>query len=140
MTRQQKLQEIENQIREDIPRLMEMREGCLVIHRNVLIKILYEKHNHYAAVTAEWDNPRNWILDKDTEYEIIGHEITLIDWYEWLLMKTDNELYYYTIDGSVLAIHRDTEHIKDIPIDISKLYLKDQSEELINFLHNLKNK
>lgn len=114
---------------------------------------------YYVGEILEDTSKRKWrVVSKDKDFIIIrqldrrveanfriqdiplffkrehNREILFNNWFEWLI-KTDSELYYYTIDGSVLAAYENGEHIKDIPIDISRSLLKDQPEQLINFLY-----
>lgn len=150
MTTQEKLKIVEERIKKDIPRLMEPTEGCLVIHRNTLIKILYEDGNHYKAVTVEWDEPKYWILDKDAEYTIIGHEIMLNDVLEWANKykgSCKSGEYYIELNSSGHFIHKYISDFTDryggisilftCKINLSEFRLKDQPEELINFLYEL---
>lgn len=152
MTTQEKLQAVVEQIRKDIPRLMEFSEGCLVKSTigDDYLKIVGNMSNSYVL----YDGLGVHKIHKEDfkqYFSIIGHEPMLNDVLEWMgrfenfgiwlpdgdiLKDVDSSNYYVefeTTTGESLADN-------SIKIDFSKPYLKDQSKELIDFLCNLINK
>lgn len=150
MTTQQKLHAVETAIRKALPRLMEPTEGCLVIFRNVKNKkqsgkILYNFGQDFYRIFCK--NESDEYLRRRNEVEILGHDILLSDVLEWLRLFNND---YCLWDGMLLklvgasnyyaefeTINEKTFDENTIKLDLSKPYLKDQSEELINFLYNL---
>lgn len=160
MTILEKLQAVTDEIRKALPRLMEVGEGCLIKH------CTQEDDEKPCYVIKRQDGGRldgYWYIDYaegdyiyrenpekiKNEFKIIGKEPTLLDVLDWLNMNNEN--IYILTDASISVVIFDQEaltdpyaksdcFIKDLAdIDISKPYLKNQSEELINFLYNLKN-
>lgn len=150
MTTQQKLQAVTEQIRKDIPRLMELSEGCKIICNGLkceIIKVLpnkivedvelfaFENSGEVPNIVALWQY--------EDDFEIIGHEPTINDVLEWvnelpknfrkLLIDSDGLIYKFAMNGTL-------EWLQDIKWDLSKPYLKDQSDKLKEFLYNLMNK
>ncbi|MFJ1431931.1 hypothetical protein ACILD7_02375 [Capnocytophaga canimorsus] len=94
MTKQEMLASLEAQIRKDIPRLIELREGCLLMknekHDNVL------KRGEVVKISCLWNDiiqvspigeplSRNYVECQIKDlFEVIGHEIMLNDVLEWL--------------------------------------------------------
>lgn len=152
MTIVEMLASVEAQIRKDIPRLMELREGCIIKNNHngdleiflgyisidgfsrVVLKDLYIK-------SIRIDIEGNLIIDEFDKYaySIIGHEIMLSDVLEWLFTSTLIS-YYISSSGEILywLIEGAPETRINIYWDLSSPYLKDQSEELIKFLYNIK--
>ncbi|WP_392448006.1 hypothetical protein ACF3OB_01210 [Capnocytophaga canis] len=141
------LSEVEKQIRKDIPRLMELREGCLLMknekHDNVL------KGGEVVKISCLWNDiiqvspigeplSRNYIEHQIKDlFDVIGHDIMLNDVLEWSLM---NKIFNIELIHKTLRMKpfKNLLHLNDYGRwDLSKPYLKDQSEELINFLYNL---
>lgn len=140
------LASVEAQIRNDIPRLMELTKGCKLwfadSYNSDLIKIIGENNEENTFyVIDEFYEVSEYKKDYvKEEYTIIGHEIIINDVLEWLakydfycitsngnLMKpVDGGKYYYEFEFT------------EIKVNLSSPYLKDQSEEMIIFLYNLK--
>lgn len=131
MTTQEKLQAVTEQIRKDIPRLMELSEGCeITSFSGDTLKII---HNY---------------VSKDGEpasYYIKGHEPMLSNILEWFEKRRQlpedtffQDVLFQTNNGKYLEIYGDSGLLAKW--DLSKPYLKDQNDELIGFLYNLKNK
>ncbi|WGU68233.1 hypothetical protein QIU19_13360 [Capnocytophaga canimorsus] len=82
-------------------------------------------------------------------FEIIGHEIMLNDVLVWLKIKTGCDIskgrYAVLPNGEFVFIEYEQQEGFDIvktfiSWNLSSPYLKDQSEELIKFLYDIKNK
>ena len=135
-THQEKLNELTEAIRKSIPRLMELSEGCEIISKIVdyFNKIEIES-NFIIGKNAEFDGEDIVVGDyfySTDNFTIIGHEPLLNDVLEWLKIKgikiTD------TTDDLLLCFGGYKYYSF---WDLSKSKLSDQSEELINFLHDL---
>lgn len=148
--RKSKLEIISTQIRKDIPRLMELREGCLVQNndnKEIDIFLAYTSDEYKNAILKDYEtgeiwvyfNDYFWINEKeDYAYSIIGHEIMLNDVLEWLDKKYFYNSYYMNSSGVILETK--ITYVNDKYItkwNLSSPYLKDQSEELIRFLYSL---
>lgn len=143
MITQEQYLELEAKIRKDLPRLLEPTVGCK-------LTLLYQDGKGEDTTIIE--NNDSWckllfsnrvdFYDKDIVDKsiIIGHDIILSDVLEWLsktpknfrkvLIDDDGFIYKFTMGGVI-------ELIENFKWDLSKIYLKDQSEELIDFLYNL---
>lgn len=154
MTPKQKLQVVETTIRKALPRLMEVRRGCILKNSNVWVRLLSDKGDYYEVMG--WDTiyqelKKEWL----PEYEIIGHDILLSDVLEWLNSSETRDLlnkktsnldttfeYVYVNGGNItLVYHRSDGGIslatRTGNWDLSKPLLADQSEVLWEFLYNL---
>lgn len=140
------LEELTREIREKLPRLKELGDSCKVrIHheRNPLLYIIgfNPLENTYYAQCKEG---RLAYVKKEYTHgsyntyelkEIIGKEPMLNDVLDWF----KNSQYKKGINLMHELIWSQTsEHILKL-WDLSKPYLKDQSPELIEFLHGLIN-
>lgn len=128
---EEKLQIITERIREDIPRLMELSEGCYVkladhIKTNNsedVVKVI-----HYFPFKSEEIS------------KIIGHEPMLNDVLEWIDItyeKGSMFLKYVMFQTSKRFLEIWFGDKIFAKWDLSKPYLKDQSIEFIEFLYNL---
>lgn len=153
MTTAEKLASVEAQIRKDIPRLMEVRQGCILFNKitNHFQKVYLETQhfvllNNLNITYLDFHSFRKNELD---DFEIIGHDIMLNDVLEWLkclgFLSECSSIYS---DGESfcreeLVYDNDDNFLykKTTCSDwyLPSPYLKDQSEELINFLYNIKN-
>ncbi|MFK8281656.1 hypothetical protein [Capnocytophaga cynodegmi] len=141
MTTQAMLASVEAQIRKDIPRLMELKEGCVLFNRrnedNLKIICLDTDFDEYVCLKNKMY--LTGVPFKDVSlFEIIGHEIMLNDVLEWLKNKFSNEVIIYE-GNNVFKIkgYNFDYDLGEFEWDLPSLYLKDQSEELIKFLYNL---
>ena len=123
-THQEKLSELKVEMRKAIPRLMELSEGCVIENEyKTKYKIYYNEIRYYNVFNDELVS-NSIVKPLSKSYNIIGKEPQLNDVLEWLGNKfINNNTNYIT---QVLSLW-----------DLSKPYLKDQSEDLINFLYNL---
>lgn len=119
-----KLQILEEKIRKDLPRLMELGEGCRV--KLADHKKTSDPNNIIKMVNA-------FTFKSEDIVEIIGHDILLSDVLDWLKTLRKN----FKLDSDILVVFVDAFTLKKSNINLSKPYLKDQSEELIEFLYNL---
>ncbi len=138
MTHEQKLKKVTADIRAKLPRLMELGKGCLVdaecTERWEIIycdfteeEAIYYAMNEFLGVAE---------LSKGDIEKIIGKEPMLNDVLEYVAMIVDEfEIVVgYSAFGKKSYLN---SSICDEEWDLSKPYLKDQSEELISFLYEL---
>ena len=125
-TDQQKLNELTTEIRKAIPRLMELSDGCEIkTQSGTKYKIYLEEESFYncfneKVVTTSMTKPLS-----THSYTIIGHEPLLNDVLEYFLEYTSLDFNTRQM-AYILASW-----------DLSKSKLREQSPELINFLHDL---
>jgi len=133
-THQEKLNELTEAIRKSIPRLMELSEGCELEKYNEKYKI-HEVKNERYYLTNILGGHTKYEIDRD--YTIIGHEPLLNHVLEWRRI-TNNYRASFIND---LFIDEDKSNetgvIVEVDWDLSKSKLSDQSEDLINYLHDL---
>ncbi|MDY3445739.1 hypothetical protein PG616_12965 [Riemerella anatipestifer] len=152
MTTQDKLKIITDNIRQKLPRLMELEEGCLVKDKgtDIIGKIVHKNNDEFIFI--QWMDDMYVKHSKcsleylKNRFKSLGKEPMLTDVLEWA-ENTDkylNSFLVLAIDfyGSIYNIDYDSKHIivgydKNIKWDLSKPYLKDQSKEVIDFLYNL---
>ena len=135
-THQEKINKLTTEIRKSIPRLMELSEGCEIISKiEDYFNNIEIESNFIIGKNAEFDGEDIVIGEYcygTINYTIIGHEPLLNDVLEWLKIKgikiTD------TTDDLLLCFGGYKYYSF---WDLSKSKLSDQSEELINFLHDL---
>ena len=138
MTTAEMLASVEAQIRKDIPRLMELREGCKVKKQGKTYTILKDGDGYVIGM--------GFFLYKETilkNFEIIGHDITLADvleWFRFLNSEGEEPFCYFTVDtnGNMIFDKFDEKTMR-LGWNLKSPYLKDQSKELIEFLYNAKN-
>lgn len=139
----EKLQILEEQIRKDLPRLLEPTDGCLfkgktgIIHTLVGYNDVNEKFV-FKCMDTEFNELFNYI--EEINFEIIGHDILLSDVLDWLKIKQffiDD--IYVDFDGYFGLLDMSYEKFKCFKVhwNLSNPYLKDQSDKLIDFLYNL---
>jgi hypothetical protein len=122
------LERLEKDIREKLPRLMELTEGCFINYKHSNAKLINKRGSEYCLLKAS--GIVEWVQDYVIiNYRIIGHDPILSDVLEWLSIKDNNtnvELYEdgLDIDGNALWC-------LEIP------FLKDQPQELIEYLATL---
>ena len=123
-----KLNELTDAIRKALPRLMEIENGQIFNSKYYGLiqatQIEIHKANIYSIYGFDFKCglPRsNYYL---RELDLVGKEPMLNDVLEWLNYKFLHSNTNYNID----VVYR---------WDLSKPYLKNQSEDLINFLHSI---
>ncbi len=143
MTHEEKLQAVTADIRKQLPRLMKLEKGCLLRMKisNIIGEIIGVGSKENYIVLGEDEVIPDYYLKKNLYiYKIIGKEPMLTDVLEWLnILNVKAEI---TDRGMLYAIKKDNIPMRDyisVKIDLSKPYLKDQSEELINFLYKFLN-
>lgn len=157
MTTQEKLQAITDNIRQKLPRLMELEEGCLVMvkHNDFIsyeAKVIETGGGGQIADTGGYDDSYIFLNSHfegyeqrhadDEDIEIIGKEPMLTDVLEWLqllpnLLERNEDLFLY-IEGIFCIYDSGWNKFNYTKVcwDLTKPYLKDQSEKVINFLYN----
>lgn len=162
MTTQQKLHAVETAIRKALPRLMELSYGCKLKGNKFGNEYKFisqtteegKDYTSYHLYDKDYNRPTVFITDffvidpnDYTAFTILGHDILLSDVLEWLRLFNND---YCLWDGMFLkpvgasnyyaefeTINGESFDKNTIKLDLSKPYLKDQSEELIDFLYNL---
>ncbi len=146
MTQKEKLQAVTEDIRVKLPRLMELEKGCLLENDNDFIEICKKlpktskyNDNFYQGFSYD-DNCGHWFYEnqiEDLDYKIIGKEPMLNDVLEWISLMHIEEI-IFKLEKHCFFIKDDVIPINDwYEWNLSTPYLKDQSEELINFLYEL---
>jgi len=148
-TTQEKLQIVTQQIRKDIPRLMELSMGCILKNYGTgKIYFLIAKNGEICFLQDTSDfklSPLELTESTAVNYfEVIGHNILLSNILEWLEISKGCDMgkvcdYYISDEGVLTRKNQDNSYDFISEIDLSKPYLKNQSEELINFLYELIN-
>lgn len=108
---------------------MELEEGCLI--RDKEIDVTYtitERDDKFQLLYVNGNNCFSFDFFK-SRFEVIGKDPMLTDVLEWL----GTEL--YTVFTYGLEVYGSDE-VYMFTLDLSKPYLKDQSEEVIDFLYN----
>lgn len=137
----EKLEILEKEIRKALPRLMKLSEGCKVFFENADGEIengrIIDTDSYCLSVVCYGYDYA--VSKEEHEVMIIGHDILLSDVLEWLQQKTGADVYFTneTFELSIRYHNGIDVSRKYIKWDLSKPYLKDQSEELIGFLYNL---
>ena len=136
-THQEKLNELKVEMRNAIPRLMELSEGCEIkIQYDVSFFITGKAFDTYYAVSVNGCNFKT--LDSIDIMEKIGHEPLLNDVLEWHSSNGIDKYSHFEVSkGEAYFSIYDGEENESIIWDLSKSKLSDQSPELINFLHDL---
>jgi len=130
------IQELENKIREALPRLKELTDGAVIYrpHWNIFDQQfeeeVFDSYEYRYGKVWEFDmiiseDASKWI---QTDFDIIYHPIKLNDVLEYWKKKSNattstsfkKEMYKIVMDW-----------------DLSSVFLADQSEELKEFLNNL---
>ena len=135
-THQEKLNELTEAIRKSIPRLMELSEGCEIISKiEDYFNNIEIESNFIIGKNAEFDGEDIVIGEYcygTINFTIIGHEPLLNHVLEWLNPKICQVNIRH--DGFIFY---NTKDLSKCSWDLSKSKLSDQSEELIDFLHDL---
>lgn len=129
-----KLEELQKEIRSKIPRLMEVERGLLFYGYKDTIYVLdhVDERSTFKSTSldGQWCISSNIRSFKD-KYEIIGKDILLSDVRDWIYVIEKPLL-----SDKVLTIIKDKVLMKVFKIWKGD-YLKDQSQELIDYLHSL---
>jgi hypothetical protein len=131
--------ELENKIREALPRLSKIEKGQRFLSK------------YYGVITAtqidDFGNGNYGIYGFDEleglprsnyyprDLEIIGHPIKLNDILEWCSLKTTN--FFIEDSKAYFAINYGNKNEQRFYWNLSSVFLADQSEELIKFLDEL---
>ena len=122
------MKELENKIREALPRLKGLTPGCFIaenISGNIFKLLSYNK----TSETFDYYNPVDGMFEEALEtldcFEVIGHPIQLNDVLEWLLDFRK----YSTKDSQI-------QEVLNV-WDLSSVFLADQSDEFKEFLNDL---
>ena len=152
------MKELENKIREALPRLKSLTDGAIVYrpHWNVF------KQEYDKGVYDELELRNGHLFEDDEKVDsypfcigddwYVGHPIKLNDVLEWLnivndcnflmfsdgcLCKFDEEFNdYYPINNKTFEL-RVVNSVNTLHWDLSSVFLADQSEELKEFLNRL---
>ncbi len=149
-TKEEKLKAVTDDIRAKLPRLMELEKGCLVKYKNEEYEILGIEYgdmdNGYYIDLKLVNECGDLILESLRNVEIIGKEPMLNDVLEWINIVIGETQRVVSIDvygkmRSAYMMGRGLGAIRTLEMsskwDLSKPYLHQQSEELINFLYEL---
>ena len=135
-------------IREKLPRLMQLEEG------QKLKSLISDPTNDICKDSyfiVGWNEEYNCTIENDhieiggyvyiinKDFEVIGKEPMLNDVLEWFATKEITGLHFVTNHFINFSLKNNLPTVCG-KWDLSKPYLKDQSNELIEFLLTLKNK
>ena len=146
-----KLEELEKEIRKELPELMEVSRGCIINDEYYgLCTVINADNTHdlvYQTYCYDHDKGLPKVIDfnkKDLD-KIIGHPIQLHHVLKWLKC-IEHDLNVFELNIKLTGqffwtmVENPYEIINTIIFwDFDKL-LKDQSEDLIDYLHRLINK
>ena len=147
MTHEQKIDALSNEIRKALPYLMELSEGCLIedTYNSIIYKvsisternILNEKSIQVFGIDIKNKfTIKGFIVCR--HHKIIGHEPMLNDVLAWL---APSHFGIQLIDIYGMFCDRYLHYIRynslKVRWNLENPYLKDQSEQLINFLYSL---
>lgn len=127
------LQKLENAIRQALPELMELTDGCEVLiggltyEIGVNAKVNWPNKNEIFITNLEQDI---WI----NQFLIIGHPITILHLLMWLNLNPEIIPY---INGEGFLSNRMIIEIDICKLDLSKIYLRDQAQIVIDELVKL---
>lgn len=137
------MKELENKIREALPRLQKIEKGCIFTDKNKIIKYEVLGFSSDGKLTATYFNKFkiswNYNVDKfRTKFEIVGKPIMLNDVLEYIN-------HFFTIDenaSNIIKLFNTGEKVgvKKTVLDnwnLESPFLVDQNEDTINFLNNL---
>lgn len=145
MNKQEKLKAVTTAIRERLPYLMKLEEGCKIIeeynnYEGVIIDKTFNEFGKLSGYYILWKNDfsRDYTLEECKQLKIIGKEPMLNDVIDFLTRR--NDYLSFTTEYSAWGRKSYLSIYEDFEWDLTKPYLKDQSEELINWLYDLINK
>ena len=130
------LEKLEAAIRQALPELMELTEGCRIYYDgNVFTisnNITVDRKIIYNNLTKE-----HYLSD---EYDIIGHPITILHLLRWFDLKAsfDTNLFLVTLhtDGELQLLYSNA-YVNNYQLDLTNPLLSQQSESVINELVKL---
>ena len=129
------LEELTREIREKLPRLKELTNGCLIETADKIFEI-----NNLIHEVCDEDQIFDRFIDSwifSDEYTIIGKEPMLNDVLEWIAISGFLPVEFYpTAKGDELGILFNEYPTNPLFWKLSNPYLKDQCPELISFLHS----
>lgn len=125
------LEKLEKEIRDKLPRLMELSEGCIVDINN-----LSKVRLTHPIVTNE-DGRICTPYHVYTDFKVIGHEVLLNDVLEWLGVISEKGFPYAVLTDCSLTKWDSPDFVDAGKWDLTKPHLKDQSQELIEYLAGL---
>jgi len=136
------MKELENKIREALPRLKELTDGAIIYkpHFNVFSQ-KYEKdefdETEYRFGKFFQDNVEQRYFKLDSDWSI-GHPIKLNDVLEYINLNNKYQDISFNCGGVFIQIDRYSDNgIKTYNWNLSSVFLADQSEELKEFLNSL---
>lgn len=140
MTHSEKLQELIIDIREKLQRLNKPEKEDLIFYKGEVFNLRYNDDSDEADVELQHTNGK-WIefsICDFTEHLDAGEMILtcspmlndVLEWFGNLKFKT----IHFEVSDEGAVFYRQKEII---PVDLSKPYLRDWGEELIDFLYNL---
>ncbi|ATA67282.1 hypothetical protein CGC48_00795 [Capnocytophaga cynodegmi] len=143
MAKQEMLASVEAQIRKDIPRLMEFKEGFIIENNNTQVKLLSSNYefDEECIVHLFVNTEIFWYLtDEDLkECKFIGHDIMLNDVFQWLFLNDNlHDIRHIFIDGTLIPKSGIIDY--GLHINFDSPYLKNQPTIFIDFLYNISNK
>ncbi len=131
------MEQLEKKIREALPRLKELTKGCLLGYdgENIDIEIINTNKNivtYIDAVNIDKIKDASFEEFSQLDMSIIGHPIKLNDVLEYIKIK-DTPIYNTTqVDNIAFGVFPKIQYW-----NLSSVYLKDQSNELKQFLNEL---
>lgn len=140
------LEELTADIREKLPRLMELSEGqtlksLIADPANDICKDSYYTVGYHEDYSCKVENEHveigGYIYIVNRDFEIIGKEPMLNDVLEWINEATEDMANINSEGVMYFTNYWNSPSDKVSNWDLSKPYLKDQSPELIKFLHSL---
>ncbi len=139
MKTEEKLKAVTEDIRSKLPRLMKLEKGCW-IKQDENIGLIVQDCTNACFVWATNSLTMNYWFKShlSNKCKIIGKEPTILDCLEWInKIGKQATITWKSYFKSNIIDNRGLPEIVAFKIDLSKPYLKDQSEKLINFLYGL---
>ena len=135
------LQKLETAIREALPELMELSEGCELLIRDDNEPVRYMGHIGEEKETMfliDEDGEPEFLLDDGeidkVDIKIIGHPVTILHLLRWLDRINDKHSFQYSVTDTSLYT---TKPFKTYKLDLSKPHISQQSDEVIDNLVKL---
>ena len=129
------LQQLESKIRQALPRLQELSDGCKIDYYENIYTIGVDCT---LGLNNQIEVDENMTIFSD-EYDIIGHNIYLSDVLEWQSTNGRGKYSHFEVSkGEGYFCIYDGEESDSVLWDLSKPLLKDQPKEVIEYLNGLK--